>query len=178
MLFARSLISSLGFGVAALAASDPGYNCRPGQKCWPSWHEWQQLNETIDGHLYQTIPMGAHVMQTRHTTMRRPALPWRIPTTTASPEDPFMGRLTGQTGKLVVDQAVLYYLPTQKRPYTVHALLEDSQHITSMLGTHRIYQLPSNSRKLTTLGSALRTLAMNSSDVHRFPIPWQYGLIT
>jgi FAD/FMN-containing dehydrogenase len=59
MFLATSLISSLGFAVAALVATDPGYNCRPGQNCWPSWHEWQQLNQTVDGHLYQTIPMGA-----------------------------------------------------------------------------------------------------------------------
>ena len=59
MFLATSLISSLGFAVAALSATDPGYNCRPGQNCWPSLHEWQQLNQTVDGHLYQTIPMGA-----------------------------------------------------------------------------------------------------------------------
>jgi FAD/FMN-containing dehydrogenase len=59
MFLATSLIFSLGFAVAALAATDPGYNCRPGQNCWPSLHEWQQLNQTVDGHLYQTIPMGA-----------------------------------------------------------------------------------------------------------------------
>jgi hypothetical protein len=59
MLFIASLGYLLGFAMVTLAATDPGYNCRPGQKCWPSWREWQQLNETIDGHLYQTIPMGA-----------------------------------------------------------------------------------------------------------------------
>ena len=54
--------SSLFFFVVALAATtttDPGYNCQPGQKCWPSWQEWQQLNQIIDGHLHKTIPMGA-----------------------------------------------------------------------------------------------------------------------
>jgi FAD/FMN-containing dehydrogenase len=59
MFLATSLIFPLGFAVAALAATDPGYDCRPGQNCWPSWQEWQQLNQTVDGHLYQTIPMGA-----------------------------------------------------------------------------------------------------------------------
>jgi len=53
-----SLISSFGFTVG-IAATDPGYNCRPGQKCWPSWQEWQQLNNTVNGHLYSTIPMAA-----------------------------------------------------------------------------------------------------------------------
>ncbi|CAI7630906.1 unnamed protein product [Penicillium glandicola] len=31
----------------------------PGQKCWPSSSEWQQLNATIDGHLYETVPIAA-----------------------------------------------------------------------------------------------------------------------
>lgn len=59
MFRATSLISPLGFAVVAIAATDPGYDCRPGQNCWPSGSEWQQLNQTVDGHLYQTIPMGA-----------------------------------------------------------------------------------------------------------------------
>ncbi|TAQ86744.1 hypothetical protein B7494_g4944 [Chlorociboria aeruginascens] len=58
MLFAV-LLSFFGFVLAASAAVDPGYNCRPGEKCWPSSQEWQQLNQTIDGHLYQTVPLGA-----------------------------------------------------------------------------------------------------------------------
>jgi len=59
MKFLASLIYIFGVALAASSVSDPGYNCRPGQKCWPSRQEWQQLNETLDGHLYQTIPMGA-----------------------------------------------------------------------------------------------------------------------
>lgn len=54
-----ALFSSLGLALAAPAFSDPGYDCRPGQQCWPSVREWQQLNKTLDGHLYQTIPYGA-----------------------------------------------------------------------------------------------------------------------
>lgn len=49
-------ISSLGL---ALASTDPGFNCQPGQSCWPSAQEWQQLNKTLDGHLFQTVPLGA-----------------------------------------------------------------------------------------------------------------------
>jgi FAD/FMN-containing dehydrogenase len=59
MFLATSLLCSLGAALAAPATTDPGYNCRPGQKCWPSLQEWQQLNQTVDGSLYQTIPMGA-----------------------------------------------------------------------------------------------------------------------
>jgi len=57
MLLAVSLLCSLA--LAAPTLTDPGFNCRPGQKCWPSSQEWQQLNQTIDGHLYQTVPLGA-----------------------------------------------------------------------------------------------------------------------
>ena len=59
MLLVASSFSLSVFAVVASAAIDPGYNCQPGQKCWPSWQEWQQLNQTIDGHLHKTIPMGA-----------------------------------------------------------------------------------------------------------------------
>lgn len=45
--------------LAASAATDPGFNCLPGQKCWPSGQEWQQFNKTLGGHLNKTIPMGA-----------------------------------------------------------------------------------------------------------------------
>jgi hypothetical protein len=55
-MFIPFLLSSFGLVVAA---TDPGYNCQPGQKCWPSRQQWQQLNNTIDGHLHQTVPLGA-----------------------------------------------------------------------------------------------------------------------
>jgi len=59
MLSVASSFSLFIFVLAASAATDPGCNCQPGQKCWPSWQEWQQFNQTIDGHLHKTIPMGA-----------------------------------------------------------------------------------------------------------------------
>jgi FAD/FMN-containing dehydrogenase len=59
MRFVIFVIFSLGVALAAPSSIDPGYNCKPGQKCWPSLQEWQHLNHTIDGHLYQTIPLGA-----------------------------------------------------------------------------------------------------------------------
>lgn len=43
----------------AVAAATSDFSCQPGQKCWPTVQQWQQLNETVDGHLYQTIPLGA-----------------------------------------------------------------------------------------------------------------------
>lgn len=45
--------------LGASATIDPGYDCRPGQKCWPSSKEWQKFNATIDGHLYETVPIAA-----------------------------------------------------------------------------------------------------------------------
>jgi len=59
MILLTSLVLGVGVALAAPSIADPGYNCRPGQKCWPSKQEWQQLNQTLDGNLYQTIPMGA-----------------------------------------------------------------------------------------------------------------------
>ncbi|KAF7554930.1 hypothetical protein G7Z17_g2550 [Cylindrodendrum hubeiense] len=54
-----SLLSFYLFVFVASAATDPGYDCRPGEKCWPSLHEWQQFNASIGGHLYETIPIAA-----------------------------------------------------------------------------------------------------------------------
>jgi hypothetical protein len=45
--------------ILSVAAVNSGFTCQPGQQCWPALQVWQQLNQTIDGHLYQTIPLGA-----------------------------------------------------------------------------------------------------------------------
>lgn len=42
----------------AAATTDPGYHCRPGQPCWPTILEWRRFNSSIDGHLYETIPIA------------------------------------------------------------------------------------------------------------------------
>ena len=59
MLLVASSFSFVVFALAASATTDPGYNCQPGQTCWPSLQEWQQFNQTIDGQLHQTVPMAA-----------------------------------------------------------------------------------------------------------------------
>ncbi|RFU26852.1 hypothetical protein B7463_g9487, partial [Scytalidium lignicola] len=56
-------VSSLSFALVASASTDPGYNCQPGQKCWPKLEVWQQLNRSVDGQLFQTVPMGAPCYQ-------------------------------------------------------------------------------------------------------------------
>ncbi|KAJ5738754.1 FAD binding domain-containing protein [Penicillium malachiteum] len=50
------LLLSLSLAVSTTAAS---YDCRPGQKCWPSLSQWQQLNASVDGDLHETIPIAA-----------------------------------------------------------------------------------------------------------------------
>lgn len=59
MRFNLYVLSCTGLAVFAYATSEQAYDCRPGQSCWPSWQSWQQLNESIDGNLHQTIPLGA-----------------------------------------------------------------------------------------------------------------------
>jgi hypothetical protein len=50
-----ALCSLATLGVAA----ESSFICQPGQTCWPTQQQWQQLNQTLDGHLYQTVPLGA-----------------------------------------------------------------------------------------------------------------------
>jgi hypothetical protein len=33
--------------------------CFPGEHCWPKAHEWNTLNETLDGRLLATVPLGS-----------------------------------------------------------------------------------------------------------------------
>jgi FAD/FMN-containing dehydrogenase len=59
-MFVLYFLSSLCLFVSRISAgADPGYDCHPGQPCWPSIQEWQQFNATVDGHLYETIPIAA-----------------------------------------------------------------------------------------------------------------------
>ncbi|KAK0385546.1 hypothetical protein NLU13_6725 [Sarocladium strictum] len=36
-----------------------GCRCLPGDACWPSVQEWQRLNQTVDGRLVATVPIGS-----------------------------------------------------------------------------------------------------------------------
>jgi FAD/FMN-containing dehydrogenase len=59
-MFVLYFLSSLCLFVSRIfAGTDPGYDCHPGQPCWPSIKEWQQFNATVNGHLYETIPIAA-----------------------------------------------------------------------------------------------------------------------
>lgn len=59
MLKLALLLPFLSLALKSYAFDDPGYDCRPGQKCWPSSREWQQFNASIDGMLFETIPIAA-----------------------------------------------------------------------------------------------------------------------
>ncbi|TVY54878.1 putative FAD-linked oxidoreductase, partial [Lachnellula suecica] len=58
MLFLVSLLPLLGLSLAAPSPQDPGYNCQPGQQCWPTPLEWQALNTSLSGALFLTHPLG------------------------------------------------------------------------------------------------------------------------
>lgn len=51
-------LSLWGIYITTVVA-ESSYNCQPGQTCWPTQQQWQQLNQTLDGHLHKTIPLGA-----------------------------------------------------------------------------------------------------------------------
>lgn len=54
-----AFVISVSLALTAVASLDPGYDCRPGQKCWPTTRQWQEFNATIDGHLYETVPIAS-----------------------------------------------------------------------------------------------------------------------
>ncbi|KAH6657883.1 hypothetical protein BKA67DRAFT_673686 [Truncatella angustata] len=56
--FYLALCTLLGF---AAASSIPASKCKcfPGDACWPSQIEWDQLNNTVAGRLIATVPLGS-----------------------------------------------------------------------------------------------------------------------
>lgn len=53
-----ALLSAVGNAAVTIQSSNTTCRCFPGEKCWPSLAEWTQFNESIDGRLIQTIPLG------------------------------------------------------------------------------------------------------------------------
>ncbi|KAL5363006.1 hypothetical protein BJX96DRAFT_186526 [Aspergillus floccosus] len=53
-------LSMLMTGLLALSAVDASSSCRcfPGDACWPSQQVWSRFNETVDGRLIATVPLG------------------------------------------------------------------------------------------------------------------------
>lgn len=52
-----------GFTVfcAAVASSQASTQCKtfPGDSAWPSTTEWSSFNQTVDGRLIKTVPLGS-----------------------------------------------------------------------------------------------------------------------
>jgi hypothetical protein len=56
-----TVVGGLSSLAAFAQAGTPEDSCRniPGDKAWPSKDEWAKLNETINGQLIKTVPMGS-----------------------------------------------------------------------------------------------------------------------
>jgi hypothetical protein len=58
MFFRASFIASL-LAVLPEASASSACRCLPDDAtCWPTNAEWSQFNETIDGRLVKTVPLG------------------------------------------------------------------------------------------------------------------------
>ncbi|KXJ90487.1 hypothetical protein Micbo1qcDRAFT_226448 [Microdochium bolleyi] len=61
----RSLLDFLAFVASAIAAppgrgvATAGCRCLPGDSCWPSQSQWNNLNTTVAGRLVTTVPIGS-----------------------------------------------------------------------------------------------------------------------
>ncbi|GIC93686.1 FAD-dependent oxidoreductase [Aspergillus udagawae] len=56
----KSILLGIVFATAAIAAPDSHRcRCQPHQPCWPSPHEWNALNRSIDGNLVAVQPVAA-----------------------------------------------------------------------------------------------------------------------
>ncbi|KAF3286277.1 hypothetical protein TWF970_009821 [Orbilia oligospora] len=51
------LLAAFGFTLA-VCASQQSCKCRPSDPCWPAPNDWNQLNDTVNGHLIRTTPPG------------------------------------------------------------------------------------------------------------------------
>lgn len=54
MLLRACVVVSL----VAVAQASSGCRCFPGDACWPSTDTWAQFNQSIEGQLIKTIPLG------------------------------------------------------------------------------------------------------------------------
>jgi FAD/FMN-containing dehydrogenase len=59
-MFMRALwLVAAGASAVASLCSSEGYDCLPGQPCWPSVAEWKAFNATVSGHLHATVMLGS-----------------------------------------------------------------------------------------------------------------------
>lgn len=59
-MFGQATGLSLLTGLLAAASVKADSNCRcfPGDPCWPSQDVWAKFNESVDGRLVATVPLG------------------------------------------------------------------------------------------------------------------------
>ncbi|KAG0155937.1 hypothetical protein PDIDSM_3110 [Penicillium digitatum] len=58
MFFRASFVASL-LAVLPQVSASAACRCFPNDPCWPTEADWSQLNDTIDGRLVKTVPLGA-----------------------------------------------------------------------------------------------------------------------
>ncbi|KAM5349764.1 hypothetical protein ACJ41O_006269 [Fusarium nematophilum] len=48
-------------GIGSATGTRPGANCKclPGDRCWPSQSDWVRLNDTVQGRLISSVPLGS-----------------------------------------------------------------------------------------------------------------------
>ncbi|PYI10991.1 FAD-binding domain-containing protein [Aspergillus sclerotiicarbonarius CBS 121057] len=51
-------VTASATAISSRSSNTTGCRCFPGDACWPSASEWDQFNQTIDGRLIKTIPLG------------------------------------------------------------------------------------------------------------------------
>lgn len=57
MAFWKFLAATL-LAASSQAAASTACRCFPGDACWPSQAAWSQFNQSIDGRLIKTVPLG------------------------------------------------------------------------------------------------------------------------
>lgn len=58
MILPFPLLALLG-SVTAATAANTTCRCAPTDSCWPSAKDWAALNNTVEGHLIKTVPLGS-----------------------------------------------------------------------------------------------------------------------
>ena len=81
MFAARACLLVAGLLAASVQASSRDCRCFPGDACWPSDHEWARFNQSIDGKLVTTVPLGAPCHEPNYDPEACDALreAWQLP---------------------------------------------------------------------------------------------------
>jgi hypothetical protein len=52
-------LALLPLEVASYVINNGTCRCFPGDPCWPTQHEWYAFNDTVNGQLIKTVPLGS-----------------------------------------------------------------------------------------------------------------------